>query len=392
MNDNLRRWLAVFALSLSAFIFITTEIAPVGLLTTIGADFAMNPAQTGYMVTIYAWAVALLSLPFTLLTAKIERKRLLIALFAIFIASHLLISVAWSFEILMVGRIGIACAHSIFWAIATPLAVRVAPEGAKSKAIGAVVAGNSLATILGVPLGTLLGQAFGWRVTFFAIAVVASIALIVLVKLLPRSPAKNAGNLKSLPILFKRASVVWIYVLVAAIVTGEFTAYVYIGPFLEGKGYDRSLVAWLLLVMGGAGLIGSYLYGLWGDKFANLTLIAPLGILGVALAFFEAASEVSFYAALAVSVVWGIVAFMIFMSMQSRLLEAAHDAADVANAIYSGIFNIGIGGGAFVGSIVTLRLGVNYVGYAGALIVCVAFALCAIYFVHVNSRWRKTKR
>ncbi|MDR0665689.1 MAG: sugar transporter [Helicobacteraceae bacterium] len=381
-------WLAVASLSFSAFIFNTTEIAPVGLLTAISADFNINPAQTGYMVTIYAWAVAILSLPLTVLTAKIERKRLLIALFIAFIASHLLISAAGDFETLLVGRIGVACAHAIFWAIAVPLAVRLAPENAKSKAIGALVAGGSVAMVLGAPLGTAIGQTFGWRVTFFIIAAFALIAMGVIVKLLPRLPCQNAGNFKSLPILFRRASVVWVYALIAVIVTGDFTAFTYIGPFLEAKGYEGSSVAWLLFAGGGAGLIGSYLFGLWGDRYANLTLIVPLGLLVVTMALFGA-SAFNFYAALALYFIWGIFVVMIFMGLQSRLLAAAKDAADVANSIYSGIFNVGIGGGAYVGSIVSLSLGVSFVGYAGALIIGFGFALCSAFLIDAKTRRKK---
>ncbi|MDR0747504.1 MAG: sugar transporter [Helicobacteraceae bacterium] len=378
-------WLAVASLSFSAFIFNTTELAPVGLLTAISDDFNMDSAYTGYMVTIYAWTVAALSLPLTVLTAKIERKRLLTALFIVFIASHLLIGAAQSFEVLIVGRLGVACAHAIFWSITVPLAVRLAPEESKSKAIGALVAGGSVAMVLGVPIGTAIGQAFGWRVTFFIIAAIALLALLAITKLLPALPCHNAGNFKSLPILFKRASVVWIYVLIAVIVTGEFTAYTYIGAFLEAKGYERSVVAWLLLVGGGAGLLSSYLFGLWGDRFANLTLIVPLALLAAMLALLEA-SAINIYAVFFLSFAWGLFVVMIFMSLQSRLLSAAKDAADVANAIYSGIFNVGIGGGAYVGSLVSLSFSVSFVGYAGSLIVCFGLALCAAYLTRVSQK------
>jgi DHA1 family L-arabinose/isopropyl-beta-D-thiogalactopyranoside export protein-like MFS transporter len=378
-------WLAVASLSFSAFIFNATEFAPIGLLTAISADFGMEAARTGYMVTIYAWAVAILSLPLTVLTAKIERKRLLAALFTLFIASHLLIGFAPSFEVLIAGRIGVACSHAIFWSITVPLAVRLAPEGSKSKAIGALVAGSSIAMVLGVPIGTAIGQAFGWRVTFFAIAAVAALALLAAMKLLPNLPCHNAGNFKSLPVLFRRPSVVWVYALIAVIVTGEFTAYTYIGAFLEANGYDRSVVAWLLLISGGAGLLGSYLFGLWGDRRANLTLIAPLGALVAALALLKV-SAISLYAVGVLCFAWGVFIVMIFMSLQSRLLAAAKDAADVANSIYSGIFNVGIGGGAYVGSIVSLAFGVHFVGYAGALIVSVGFALCAAFLLGAGGK------
>ena len=148
-----KAWSAIFCLALAAFIFNTTEFVPVGLLSNIADSFKMSDANTGLLITIYAWAVSLLSLPLAVLTAKFERRKLLIFLFILFIASHILAGMAWDFYSLLAGRIGIACAHAVFWAITTPLAVRLAPNGKKAQAMGFIVAGTSMATVLGVPQG-----------------------------------------------------------------------------------------------------------------------------------------------------------------------------------------------------------------------------------------------
>jgi DHA1 family L-arabinose/isopropyl-beta-D-thiogalactopyranoside export protein-like MFS transporter len=140
-------WLPVVCLTISAFIFNTTEFAPISLLTDIAADFHISEAHAGFMMTAYAWIVATMSLPLMLLTKDMERRKLLLLLFSFFIVSHILSVLAWNFWILMLSRIGIAFSHAIFWSITASLTYRLAPHGKKTKALSILATGTSLASL-----------------------------------------------------------------------------------------------------------------------------------------------------------------------------------------------------------------------------------------------------
>lgn len=368
-------WLAIISLTCAAFIFNTTEFVPVGILPDIANSFSMDVAHTGLLITGYAWCVTIMSLPLTIWTAKIERKKLLIMIFLLFVVGHILAGVAWNFATLMFARVVIAFSHSIFWAITAPLAVRLAPIGKKARALSMIVAGTSIATVFGVPIGTIIGQHVGWRVTFLCIAVVAALVLCLLANLLPKLPSSHAGSFNMLPSLLKRPALIQAYLLIAIIIIGHFTAYTYITPFLtQVGGFPDSFVVVCLLIIGVAGIIGSMIYAKLLDKYPKGILIGAIGGMLISLLLLHVAI-LHEYAMMLVSVIWGMSIIMVGLIIQTKVLEVASDASDMANSMYSGIYNIGIGGGALIGSKVLIYAGTTYVGYFGALFVAIALAL-----------------
>ncbi|WP_312836862.1 sugar transporter [Pantoea sp.] len=373
-------WLRVVLLAIAAFVFNTTEFVPVGLLSDIAASFSMKTADVGIMLTIYAWVVALLSLPLMLLTRQVERRLLLSLLFIVFIASHVLSTVAWDFVSLVASRIGIALSHAVFWSITASLAIRVAPAGKKTQALSMLATGTALPMVLGVPIGRVVGQYLGWRTTFGVIGASALVLLVLLARVLPKLPSEHSGSLSSVPMLFRRPALVSMYLLITLVVTAHYTAYSYIEPFMERVAHaGQNFTTLLLLLFGSAGILGSVLFSTLGNKFPSSLLIVAIGLITLCMGLLIFAA-VRPTAIITLCVFWGMAMMMIGLAVQVRVLSLAPDATDVAMSLMSGIYNIGIGAGALLGNQVSEHLNMADVGNVGALVGLAGLFWCSYIF------------
>ncbi len=373
-----KQWLSVLALAVGAFIFNTTEFIPIALLSDIGQTFGMASTEAGIMLTVYAWIVALLSLPLMLATKNFERRKLLLVLFAVFVAGHLLSFFAWNFSVLLVSRICIALTHAVFWSITASLAVRVAPQGKSTQALGLLSTGTVMAMVMGIPLGRVIGQFYSWQISFLLIGVCAAVVMIVLAKNLPLLPSVNSGSLSSLPLLVKRKNLMLLYGFTILIITAHFTAYSYIEPFvLQIGGFKPEQVTIVLGLYGAAGFVASFVFGKWFAKFPRQFFIGAVAfvVLMTALLWPLAGSAWAVYV---LCFVWGLAISIVSLSMIAKVLNFASDATDVATSIYSGLYNVGIGGGALLGHYVTVWLGLGSIGFIGSGTALLAVVLAYI--------------
>ena len=377
-NDNSRRsqYLRVFALGFSGFIFNTTEFVPVGLLSDIANDFSISTASVGWMLTIYAWIVALMSLPMMMLTSRIERKKLLLALFALFIVSHGLSVFAWNFEVLIASRIGIAFAHAVFWSITASIAIRVAPPGKKTFALSILATGTSLAMVLGVPLGRIIGQWLGWRVTFGVIGITALVIMFSLYRLLPVMPSLFTGSMKKLPELLKNPALMGLYLFIFMIFTAHYSAYSYIEPFLKTIGLlSENFTTFLLLLFGSAGIIGSVIFGNLGERPNTPILVGCTATVMVCTAMLYFAVP-HLWSISILLVVWSAALMIVCLVMQVKVLNIDANASDMIMSMFSGIINLGIGAGALIGGKVILYMSLEGIGYVSAI-----FALLSLLWI-----------
>lgn len=380
---SLKTWMALVGLTLSAFIFNTSEFIPIALLTDIGRDFGLTEAKAGMLISVYAWVVMALSLPLMLMTSKLEMRRLLLGVIAVFTSFQVMSYLSTSFGMLLASRIGVACAHSIFWSIISITAVRIVPTSHKAIALSMIVTGSSIAMILGLPLGRVIGLSVGWRMTFLSIGAVALFILLYLSALLQRVPSGGGMTAHDLPAMLKNRILVGIFITTAAFATGYYTAYSYIEPFLQQVGkMTENQITLTLMLFGGAGIIGSMLFSKFFPKyrykFINLTLAGLIGgvILLRPLTF-------SIPATIAVCALIGMSATAFNVAMQSEIITGTPQSqTSVAMSIFSGIFNFGIGTGALVGGMVCTHLSISFIGIVGGVIVTLAL----VYWKHIVTR------
>ena len=383
--------LALLALTISAFAIGTTEFVIVGLVPTIANQLAISLPSAGLLVSIYALGVAIGAPVLTALTSRLPRKQLLIGLMVLFTAGNILAWQAPDYTTLVIARLLTGLAHGVFFSIGSTIATSLVPKEKAASAIAIMFGGLTVALVTGVPLGTFIGQHFGWRETFLAVSLLGVIALISSVLLIPSNiPGRTAATLREQLQVLTHPRLLIIYVITALGYGGVFTAFTFLAPMMQNlAGFSPSAVSWILLGYGVSVAIGN----IWGGKLADKQgAVSALKIIFAALVIllmvFQFTASIQ-YAALATVLVMGIFAFGNVPGLQVYVVQKAEqyapNAVDVASGLNIAAFNIGIALGSIVGGQTVQHAGLAQTPWIGSLIV-----LAALVLVGISGRLDKT--
>lgn len=385
--------LALFALTISAFAIGTTEFVIVGLVPTIAQQLAISLPSAGMLVSIYALGVAIGAPVLTALTGRLPRKQLLVALMVLFTAGNLLAWQAPGYMTLIAARLLTGLAHGVFFSIGSTIATSLVPKEKAASAIAIMFGGLTVALVTGVPLGTFIGQHFGWRETFLAVSLLGVIALMSSQLLIPANiPGRAAASIRDQVKVLTHPRLLLIYAVTALGYGGVFTAFTFLAPMMQDlAGFSPAAVSWILLDYGVSVAIGN----IWGGKLADKHGAVPalkfiFAALFVLLMVFQVTASTQ-YAALATILVMGVFAFGNVPGLQVYVVQKAEqftpNAVDVASGLNIAAFNIGIALGSVIGGQTVAHYGLAQTPWIGALIVLVAFLLMG-----VSGRLDKTVR
>lgn len=391
LKNSFTSWLPLIGLTFAVFVFNTSEFMPIGLLTDIAFDLNISDTRAGLLISVYAWVVALMSLPLMILVSKMELKRLLLGITALFVVSHIISAIADGYYMFMLSRIGVACAHAIFWSIASPLAVRIVPNGRRALGLSTIATGSSVAMVIGLPLGRVIGLYIGWRMTFFCLGVIAAAIFVLIAMVFPRLESRGKFSVKKLPILLYNKVLVGVFVMSVLFATAHYTGYSYIEPFLGRiANMPQDVVTATLVFFGASGMLGSIAFSKYymSNRY-RFIFVVTFGT-ALSLILMQVAAFCMFTMIL-VCIFWGTMATAFNIVFQDNTIRfAPKEATSIAMSIFSGIFNLGIGCGAYIGGLVVSNTSVSYIGYAGGFIGILASLYCALrLFQNMRRRERQ---
>ncbi|MEU1666841.1 MFS transporter [Streptomyces sparsogenes] len=372
VRSPLRNWLAVAAVALGTFSVVTSEMLPVGLLTSIGSALEVSDGIVGLAMTVPALVAAVAAPLLTVTVRRLDRRLLLIGLMGLLAAANVASALAPGFAVLLSARVLVGVSMGGVWSLAAGVAARLVPEKSVGRATSVVFSGIAVASVLGVPAGTLIGDLVHWRVAFAVVGAVSLAVAAAMALTLPPLPAERAIRLGEVPGLFRNARLRTALITTLLLVTGHFGAYTYVRPVLEDvAGVGAGLISTLLLAYGVAGIAGNFLAGATAHRDPRRTLVVIFVLLAAAELLVPVLGGTT-PGATVLLVVWGLAYGGVSVTSQTWVLQAVPEAREAASALLVGVFNVAISLGALLGGRAADGIAVSSVMWFGGALVVLA--------------------
>ncbi|MEV4392904.1 MFS transporter [Nonomuraea sp. NPDC049607] len=361
-------WLAVASITLGIFAIVTSEILPIGLLTTIGADFRVTDGTAGLTMTLPGFVAAVAAPVLTVATGRLDRRVMLCVMMAVLAAADVLAAVAGAYWVVLVSRVLVGLTIGGFWSIAAGLASRLVPPSAVGAATALIFSAVPLGSVLGVPAGTLIGHLAGWRTAFLVLAGLAVLVLLALLTLLPPLPARQATGSRVLLDLLRLHGTRIALLATFLVVLAHFGTYTYVTPFLEHvTRLSPAAVSAVLLAYGVAGIAGNFLAGRAVATAPRATFVVCGGLIAAATALLPLAGT-SQAGAVVLLVLWGLAYGGVPVCSQAWFLRAAPGTPEAATVIFTSSFQATFALGALLGGVIVDAYSVSAVMVAGGLV------------------------
>lgn len=346
------KWFAVLSVALGIFSIVTTEILPIGLLTSVAAEFGVSDGTAGLTMTVPGLVAAVAAPVFTVVTARLDRRSMLGVLMAVLIVADLMAAFAPAYWLVLVSRVLVGVVIGGFWSIGAGLAGRLVHDRAVPVATAAIFAAVPLGSVVGVPAGTWIGHQAGWRASFVVMGVFTIVVLVALLALVPRLPAEQVTSLRVLGALLRGSAVRAGLVVTFLIVVAHFATYTYITPFLERVTHlSPGLVGTFLLLYGAAGIAGNFLAGATIRRFFAATFCAAALLIAAATLLLPLLGTTPVGAAVLL-VLWGVGYGAVPACSQTWFARAAPGAAEAGTVLFVSSFQVSLSAGALAGGVV----------------------------------------
>ncbi|MCG3725092.1 MFS transporter [Vibrio cincinnatiensis] len=375
-HTNWRSWVAVFMLGIASFTVVATELAPIGMLSSIAQDMQQSASSTGLVVTLYAWLGAAAALISVMMISHLPRRPLLVGLMLLLGVSNGVAAVSHSFSVLLVARLVGALAHGAFWAMIGTLGAQLVSESSVGKATAIIFGGVSTASVLGVPLINWISSDAGWRSSFLLLAILSVVTALTLALSLPHvsgTPRLGRGQLFS---VFRNSKLRIVYLIAACGIVSHFAAFTYVEVLFSSViALPNSWISICLLTFGVAGIVGNIMCGMYIDNHLKRVLSTGLLLISLCLTLISLPTVNSKVMTLLLVSGWGLGVAILFVGLQTWIIRLAKDDALPASAIYAAIFNGALGMGAVLGAGILGHWNISTLYLSASLITLLSLAL-----------------